>query len=66
MGITSLNVAPLLDRPAEDQRWRPAKGAPEVPQEKLERARGAVGDQCAEPQSSKSRVCAADLTTSSG
>ena len=43
-GITPL-AAPR-DRPAKDQRWRPAKGAPEVPQEKLERVRRAIGDQC--------------------
>ncbi|CAJ1348738.1 unnamed protein product [Effrenium voratum] len=43
-GITPLNAP--KDRPSQDQRWRPAKAPQEVPQDKLERVRKAMGDQC--------------------
>ena len=42
-GLTPLS-APRREKPKEDERWRPARR--EAPQEKLERARHAIGDQC--------------------
>lgn len=43
-GITPL-CAPR-DRPAQDLRWRPARGAVELPEDQRERARRAIGEQC--------------------
>mmetsp|Transcript_51562 Transcript_51562/g.120242 ORF Transcript_51562/g.120242 Transcript_51562/m.120242 type:complete len:294 (+) Transcript_51562:56-937(+) len=44
-GITPLSAP--KDRPSEDLRWRPSKSPPaELPQEKLQRARHAAGEQC--------------------